>query len=331
MKLIFAGTPEFAATALARLLTTDHEIVAVYTQPDRPAGRGRKLTASPVKQLAEQHGLPVCQPLHFRAGTDEGEAAREQLAALGADVMVVAAYGLILPQAVLDMPRYGCLNIHASILPRWRGAAPIQRAILAGDTVTGVTIMQMARGLDTGDMLLTVTTPIGPQTTAAGLHDTLADLGAEALLTVLASEATLQQYQASRTVQDEAQTCYADKLSKAEAQIDWQQPAVQIDRQVRAFNPVPVAFFQLDQSTAVRVWQAEWPQDAAATAARAGQILAVSAEGIDVACGEGQQLRLTHLQWPGGKPLTALQVMQSRRLAVGQVLGQDTVAEASHD
>ena len=192
MKIIFAGTPEFAASALAALIETDHEIVAVYTQPDRKSGRGQKMTASAVKQLALANNLPVYQPLHFKASTDEGLAAQQELAALGADVMVVAAYGLILPQTVLDTPRYGCLNIHGSLLPRWRGAAPIQRAIATGDTETGVTIMKMAAGLDTGDMIFKTVCPITAQETSATLYDKLAIQGAEAICVVLESEQKLK-------------------------------------------------------------------------------------------------------------------------------------------
>ena len=253
MKIIFAGTPEFAAVALAALLTTEHEIVAVYTQPDRKAGRGQKLSASAVKQLALTHDIPVYQPLHFKSSTEEGLAAQAELAALGADVMVVAAYGLILPQVVLDTPKYACLNIHGSLLPRWRGAAPIQRAIATGDTETGVTIMKMAAGLDTGDMLYKTLSPISAEDTSASVHDSLAAQGAEAIVTVLASIETLQQYLDSREVQDEALTVYAHKLSKAEAKIDWSMDALQIDRNIRAFNPWPVAFIQLDTEHNLRV------------------------------------------------------------------------------
>ena len=216
MKIVFAGTPEFAASALAALLNTEHEIVAVYTQPDRKAGRGQKLTASAVKQLALQHDLPVYQPLHFKSSTEEGLAAQQELAALNADVMVVAAYGLILPQVVLDTPKYGCLNIHGSLLPRWRGAAPIQRAIATGDTETGITIMKMAAGLDTGDMMYKTLCPITATDTSATLHDKLAQQGAKAIVEVLASEQKLQDYLAAREVQDEALTVYAHKLTKAE-------------------------------------------------------------------------------------------------------------------
>ncbi len=214
MKIVFAGTPEFAASALAALLNTEHEIVAVYTQPDRKAGRGQKLTASAVKQLALQHDLPVYQPLHFKSSTEEGLAAQQELAALNADVMVVAAYGLILPQVVLDTPKYGCLNIHGSLLPRWRGAAPIQRAIATGDTETGITIMKMAAGLDTGDMMYKTLCPITATDTSATLHDKLAQQGAEAIVEVLASEQKLQDYLAAREVQDEALTVLCTQIDR---------------------------------------------------------------------------------------------------------------------
>ena len=274
MRIIFAGTPEFAAVALNALLKTAHDIVAVYTQPDRKAGRGQKLTASAVKQLALAHDLPVFQPLHFKSSTEEGLAAQQQLAALNADVMVVAAYGLILPQAVLDTPKYGCLNIHGSLLPRWRGAAPIQRAIATGDQVTGVTIMKMAAGLDTGDMMLKTLCPILASDTSATLHDKLAVQGAEAICTVLESEQTLQQALADSEVQNDSLAVYAHKLSKAEAEIDWTQDAVALDRNIRAFNPWPVAFCQLDDHTALRIWESRLSnrQD---TAAQPGEIVAI--------------------------------------------------------
>lgn len=320
MNIIFAGTPDFAAVALAQLLTTSHHIVAVYTQPDRPAGRGRKMTPSAVKVLAQQHNLPVLQPLNFSAKTPEGLAAREELAALNADVMVVAAYGLILPQAVLDMPKYGCLNIHASILPRWRGAAPIQRAILAGDSQSGVTIMQMAKGLDTGDMLLTVTTPIGATTNAQQLHDELAQLGAKALLDVLTDEQTLQHYQSQRLVQNEHDSIYAEKITKIEAKIDWSQSAAQIDRHIRAFNPVPIAFIELSDGLPLRVWSAQLSDAVVPPTAHIGEIIALDKQGVTVKCGDGQALCLTVLQWAGGKPLTGVQILQSHKLAIGQIL-----------
>ena len=319
MKIIFAGTPEFAAVALAALLTTEHEIVAVYTQPDRKAGRGQKLSASAVKQLALTHNIPVYQPLHFKSSTEEGLAAQAELAALGADVMVVAAYGLILPQVVLDTPKYACLNIHGSLLPRWRGAAPIQRAIATGDTETGVTIMKMAAGLDTGDMLYKTLSPISAEDTSASVHDSLAAQGAEAIVTVLASIETLQQYLDSREVQDEALTVYAHKLSKAEAKIDWSMDALQIDRNIRAFNPWPVAFIQLDTEHNLRVWNSTLSH-LNAEQAQVGEIIAIDQHGVHVACANHMVITLTALQWPGGKALNAVQILQTQKLTIGQIL-----------
>ncbi|MGA6878170.1 MULTISPECIES: methionyl-tRNA formyltransferase [Acinetobacter] len=319
MKIIFAGTPEFAAVALDALLKTEHEIVAVYTQPDRKAGRGQKLTASAVKQLALAHNLPVYQPLHFKSSTEEGLAAQAELKALNADVMVVAAYGLILPQVVLDTPKYGCLNIHGSLLPRWRGAAPIQRAIATGDAETGVTIMKMAAGLDTGDMMYKTLCPITAEDTSASLHDKLAIQGAEAIVAVLASEQTLQQYLEQREVQDEALTVYAHKLSKAEAKIDWSQDAVTIDRNIRAFNPWPVAFIPLDEQSNLRVWGSVLSNEAV-NGQSAGTILALDKQGVHVACGDGKAICLTSLQWPGGKALNPVQIAQTQKLSIGQVL-----------
>ncbi|OTG57221.1 methionyl-tRNA formyltransferase [Acinetobacter sp. ANC 4204] len=318
MKIIFAGTPEFAAVALDALLKTEHEIVAVYTQPDRKAGRGQKLTASAVKQLALAHQIPVYQPLHFKSSTEEGLAAQAELKALNADVMVVAAYGLILPQVVLDTPKYGCLNIHGSLLPRWRGAAPIQRAISTGDAETGVTIMKMAAGLDTGDMMYKTYCSIEATDTSASLHDKLAIQGAEAIVKVLASESTLQHHLEQREVQDEALTVYAHKLSKAEAHIDWSLTAAQVDRNIRAFNPWPVAFIALDENNNLRVWgsvlSTENPQNQTA-----GSILAIDKQGVHVVCGDGRAVCLTALQWPGGKTLNPVQIQQTQKLQVGQV------------
>lgn len=318
MKIIFAGTPEFAACALAALLNTTHEIVAVYTQPDRKAGRGQKLTASAVKQLALEHNLPVYQPLHFKASTEEGLAAQAELKALNADVMVVAAYGLILPQAVLDTPKYGCLNIHGSLLPRWRGAAPIQRAIATGDHETGVTIMKMAAGLDTGDMMFKTLCPIEATDTSATLHDKLAIQGAEALVQVLETEQTLQDYLATREVQDEAFTVYAHKLSKAEAQIDWSKSAVEIDRNIRAFNPWPVAFTPLDESNNLRIWHSALSEHTSSTA-QAGEVIGLDKHGVHVMCGDRNAICITDLQWPGGKALNAVQINQTQKLSLGYI------------
>lgn len=318
VNLIFAGTPEFAATALQALIDAGHHIVAVYTQPDRPSGRGQKMTPSAVKALALSHDLPVYQPHQLKSSSTEGLAAQTELAELVAahdvDVMVVAAYGLILPQVVLDMPRLGCLNIHASLLPRWRGAAPIHRAILAGDVVTGITIMQMDAGLDTGDMLYRRELTITDSDTSATLHDRLAVLGGSAIVETLQDLATLQ---AQRTPQDGAEANYAAKLSKAEGQINWQQPAQQIDRLIRGLQPWPVAYTQID-GIVLRVWAAELVR--ATTDAEAGAILGVDRSGVAVACGDGHVLRLTQLQWPGGKPLNAVQILQAQKLDAGQHL-----------
>ena len=319
MRIIFAGTPEFAASALAALLNTNNEIVAVYTQPDRKAGRGQKLTASAVKQLALEHDLPVYQPLHFKSSTEEGLAAQAELKALNADVMVVAAYGLILPQVVLDTPKYGCLNIHGSLLPRWRGAAPIQRAIATGDAETGVTIMKMAAGLDTGDMMLKTICPITADDTSASLHDKLALQGATAICTVLQSEDTLKTALDNREVQDEALTVYAHKLTKAEAQIDWSQSAVAIDRNIRAFNPWPVAFTPLDENNNLRIWNSSL-SDVNPGQAQAGEIVLLDKNGVHVACGDQRCICITNLQWPGGKALNAVQINQTQKLTVGHTL-----------
>ncbi|SPL71152.1 Methionyl-tRNA formyltransferase [Acinetobacter stercoris] len=319
LKIIFAGTPEFAATALQALIDTDNEIIAVYTQPDRKAGRGQKLTASAVKILAQQHNLAIYQPLHFKASTEEGLAAQQELAALNADVMVVAAYGLILPQTVLDTPKYGCLNIHGSLLPRWRGAAPIQRAILTGDQETGITIMKMAAGLDTGDMMYKTLCPIQATDTSATLYEKLAAQGAMAICEVLKSEQTLQNYLDHREVQDETLTIYAQKLSKTEAKIDWTLSAIDIDRSIRAFNPWPVAFTPIDENNNLRIWNSEISSENAQNAAP-GTILAINKHGVHVACGTNSSICLTSLQWPGGKALNAVQAMQANKLVIGQVL-----------
>lgn len=326
MKIIFAGTPEFAAIALAALIDAGHDIVAVYTQPDRPAGRGQKLTPSAVKTLALQHQLAVYQPLSLKSSSEEGLAAQQQLQQLAADVMVVAAYGLILPQAVLDIPRFGCLNIHASLLPAWRGAAPIHRALLAGDHQTGITIMQMDAGLDTGDMLYKTHCEINAQDTSTSLHDKLAVQGGQAICRVLADVATLQDYQARREVQDHTQASYAHKLVKTEARIDWQQPAVVIHRQIRAYQPWPVAFCELEGQV-VRLWSATLADQSAviektpsALAVEAGTVVAIDAHAVQVVCGDGQFIHLLSLQWAGGKPLSSQQLLQNQKIKVGQRL-----------
>lgn len=304
LRLIYAGTPDFAVPALRALLDSGHEVVAVYTQPDRPAGRGRKLQPGPVKQVALEAGIPVEQPLNFK-----DVEAREQLAAYDADLMIVAAYGLILPQSVLDTPRFGCLNIHGSLLPRWRGAAPIQRAIQAGDEETGVTIMQMAAGLDTGDMLYKTVRPIGPHDTAETIHDGLAADGADALLEVLKQ---VQVGELQPEVQEESLTCYATKLSKAEAEIDWTQSAVEIDRTIRAFNPWPVAYTQKNGQP-MRLLMSSVAEGETVTAP-AGTVLSEDKTGIRIATGNGV-LILTRLQLPGGKALSVTEFLNGRSLA----------------
>lgn len=289
MRVIFAGTPDFAAQALAAILAAGHDVPLVLTQPDRPAGRGMKLQPSAVKQLALAHQLPVFQPDRLK-----DLATHDPIRAAQADVMVVAAYGLILPQAVLDMPRYGCLNIHASLLPRWRGAAPIQRAIEAGDTETGVTIMQMDAGLDTGAMLLQAPLKLGADETAGELHDRLATLGARLIVETLAQRDAL-----TPVAQPTTGITYAAKISKAEAQLDWAQPAEILARKIRAFNPFPGATLTLADET-VKIWRAE----AVTGSGSPGQILAADANGIVVAARHGA-LRLTELQKPGGRRVTS--------------------------
>ncbi|MFQ2780191.1 methionyl-tRNA formyltransferase [Aeromonas caviae] len=301
LKLIFAGTPDFAARHLAALLSSGHEVVAVYTQPDKPAGRGQKLTASPVKELALAHDLPVYQPASLR-----NEAAQAELAALGADLMVVVAYGLILPKAVLDTPRLGCINVHGSLLPRWRGAAPIQRSIWAGDAETGVTIMQMDVGLDTGAMIRKVTCPIASDETSASLYDKLAGLGPQALVDTLDAMAAGD---AAAEPQDDALANYAEKLSKEEARIDWSMDAVAIERCIRAFNPWPISWFDVAGQT-VKVWQAEVVAQDHGQAA--GTLLKADKQGIEVATGQGV-LRLLTLQPPGKKAMSVSDLLNSRR------------------
>ena len=307
MDLIFAGTPAFAVPALAALQAAGHRVLAVYTQPDRPAGRGRRLHESAVKQHALGHGLEVRQPPHLK-----GRAA--EIAALAPEAMIVIAYGVLLPPDILATPKHGCINVHASLLPRWRGAAPIARAIEAGDTVTGVTIMQMEAGLDTGPMLLKRETPIEESDTAASLHDRLAILGAEALIEALDG---LQRNTIVPEAQDSARTCYARKLKKEEALIDWKQPASVLARRVRAFNPWPVATTSLAGRT-LRVWEACATDDN--SGASPGAVVAAGTEGIAVACGSGTLL-LTRVQAEGGKPLEAAQFLNGHRLRVGEQLG----------
>lgn len=301
LRIIFAGTPDFAARHLDALLSSGHQIVGVFTQPDRPAGRGNKLTPSPVKVLAEQHQLPVFQPKSLRP-----EENQHLVADLNADVMVVVAYGLILPKAVLDMPRLGCINVHGSLLPRWRGAAPIQRSLWAGDNETGVTIMQMDVGLDTGDMMYKIACPIEADDTSASLYDKLAQLGPQGMLTTLQQMA---EGSAKREVQDESLVTYAEKLSKEEARLDWSLSAVQLERCIRAFNPWPVSYFTIDDQP-VKVWQATVLEQNAN--AEPGTIVHADKRGIQVATAEGI-LNLTQLQPAGKKPMSAQDLLNSRR------------------
>ena len=305
MRIIFAGTPPFAAAALDALADAGHDIALVLTQPDRPAGRGMKLTQSAVKQAALARGLAVYQPTSLK--TLEAQAA---ITAIGADVMVVAAYGLILPQAVLDQPRFGCLNIHASLLPRWRGAAPIQRAILAGDTETGITIMQMDAGLDTGAMLAKTVVPILESDTAASLHDALAAAGARAIVEALAN------YSAQAPeAQDDAQATYAAKLTKDEARLDWSQPADALARAVRAYNPVPGAWTLLEGAP-LKIWSARAVSDSGSP----GEVLRADAEQLVVACGSGA-LALREIQPAGSKRMTSAAFLAGRSLPQGGRLG----------
>ncbi|EFV38903.1 methionyl-tRNA formyltransferase [Hafnia paralvei] len=301
LRIIFAGTPDFAARHLDALLSSQHQIVGVFTQPDRPAGRGNKLTPSPVKVLAEQHNLPVFQPVSLRPEDNQ-----KLVSDLNADVMVVVAYGLILPKAVLDMPRLGCINVHGSLLPRWRGAAPIQRALWAGDAETGVTIMQMDVGLDTGDMLHKVSCPITAQDTSATLYDKLAEMGPQGLLATLAE---LANGTATPEKQDEALVTYAEKLSKEEARLNWTLSAAQLERCVRAFNPWPVSFFMIDGQP-VKVWQSQ--AIAAEQNQAPGTIISADKHGIAVATAEGALL-MTQLQPSGKKSMSAQDLLNSRR------------------
>jgi methionyl-tRNA formyltransferase len=315
MKLAFAGTPEFARVALAALRAAGFDVVLALTQPDRPAGRGMKLQASPVKALAVEAGIPVAQPRSLRLDgkyPEDALAARQRLLDARPDVMVVAAYGLILPPWVLELPRLGCLNIHASLLPRWRGAAPIHRAIEAGDAQTGITIMQMDAGLDTGAMLLAEAVPVSADDSTATLHDRLAALGGRLIVEALELSACGG---LSATPQPAHGVSYAHKIEKAEAAIDWRQGAAVIERRLRAFDPFPGAATTLGD-LALKCWRAE----VAAGEGPPGQVLAVGDAGITVACGEGA-LRLTELQRPGGKRLPARQFLQGTPVEVGTVMG----------
>ncbi|GAA5111596.1 methionyl-tRNA formyltransferase [Orbus sasakiae] len=310
LKIIFAGTPDFAAKHLQALIDSPHDVIAVFTQPDRPAGRGNKVTASPVKQLAIQHNIDVYQPQTLKK-----EENQHTIAKLNADIMIVVAYGLILPQAVLDMPKLGCLNVHGSLLPRWRGAAPIQRACWAGDKQTGVTIMQMDAGLDTGDMLLKASCEIETDDTSATLYDKLAKLGPDALLQTLD---LISKGHAQPQKQDESLVTYAEKLSKHEAKLDWNLSAEQLERCIRAFNPWPVSYFEIEGEP-VKVWQGN--VIAQATNQIPGTILQADKSGIQIATKMGI-LNLTQLQPAGKKPMSAQDILNSRKawFTVGRIL-----------
>ncbi|WP_339489166.1 methionyl-tRNA formyltransferase [Pseudomonas sp. EL_65y_Pfl2_R95] len=303
LRIIFAGTPEFAAEHLKALLGTQHQVIAVYTQPDRPSGRGQKLMPSAAKQVALQHEIPVYQPQTLRDSDAQAE-----LATLDADLMVVVAYGLILPQVVLDTPRLGCINSHASLLPRWRGAAPIQRAIEAGDAESGVTVMQMEAGLDTGPMLLKVHTAINPDDTGGSLHDRLASLGPNAVIEAvngLAAGTLIGE------VQDDSLATYAHKLNKEQARIDWTRPADELQRLIRAFNPTPICHSTLNEAP-IKILGAECCEGKGAP----GTILDATKQGLTVACGTGALL-LTRVQLPGGKALNFADLYNSRREQFG--------------
>lgn len=318
-RIIYAGTPDFAVAPLQALLDSpahgkDYEVVAVYTQPDRHAGRGRALQASPVKQCALEAGVEVLQPLNFSDDADF-----QTFADLKPDLMVVTAYGVLLPQRVLDVPTHGCVNLHASLLPRWRGAAPIQRAIEAGDAQTGITLMQMDAGLDTGAMLVKASTPITDDETGQTLHDKLSDIGAQLLMENVDQ---LLSGQITGEVQDDAQANYAKKLSKAQAELDWSQSAEQLARQVRAMNPWPVCFTRsslpdLPKLSTLRVWASHPITSSNQT--EAGTVVACTKEGVDVQTGDGV-LRITKLQASGGKPLDVAQFVNAHDLT-GVVLG----------
>ncbi|MDF7629408.1 methionyl-tRNA formyltransferase [Erwiniaceae bacterium L1_55_4] len=309
LKIIFAGTPDFAARHLDALLASEHQVVGVFTQPDRPSGRGNKLTPGPVKVLAQAHDVPVFQPKSLKPEDNQ-----QLVADLQADIMVVVAYGLILPKAVLDMPRLGCINVHGSLLPRWRGAAPIQRSLWAGDSETGVTIMQMDVGLDTGDMLHKLSCPITPEDTSASLYDKLAELGPQGMLDTLD---LLASGKAQPEVQDEALVSYAEKLSKEEARLDWSLSAAQLERCIRAFNPWPVSFFLIEDQP-VKVWQASvLPHQNK----QPGEIIHADKNGIQIATADGV-LNLLSLQPAGKKAMSAQDLLNSRRewFATGTLL-----------
>lgn len=330
MNIGFAGTPEFASTALQALLDAGHHICVVLTQPDRPAGRGMKLQASPVKQLAVKHGIEVLQPHGLRLDgkyAQEAQATRQRLTQIMPDVFIVAAYGLILPAWVLQLPRYGCLNIHASLLPRWRGAAPIHRAIEAGDTATGIAIMQMDEGLDTGDILMMQSTPIGAQETTRQLHDRLAALGGKMIVKTIGQLLAEGSLQASP--QPTEGITYAHKISKAESWLDWRESADAVLRKIRAFDPFPVAQ-TLWQAAPLKIWQAE-TAGPPPVGAHPGEVIKVDASGITVACGGQTAVRLTQLQKAGGKRMPIDQWLNGNNVPAGSVFGLPEIAsEAQH-
>jgi methionyl-tRNA formyltransferase len=301
LRIIFAGTPDFAARHLDALIASEHEVVAVFTQPDRPAGRGKKLMAGPVKTLAQEHEIPVYQPASLRPQENQA-----LIAQCNADVMVVVAYGLLLPAAVLTMPRLGCINVHGSLLPRWRGAAPIQRALWAGDEQTGVTIMQMDKGLDTGDMLHKIACPVTPEDTSATLYDKLAAIGPHGLLYTLTQ---LAESGITPEKQDETLVTYAEKLSKEEARLDWSLPATQLERCIRAFNPWPVSFLMVDEQP-VKVWKASVIDTQVNE--NPGTVVAANKHGIQVATQQGI-LNIEILQPAGKKPMSAQDILNSRK------------------
>lgn len=327
LNVVFAGTPDFAKVALQALIGRQDElninIVAVYTQPDRKAGRGQKLTMSPVKELALAHHIPVEQPtsfsLKFETDSESGQVSRETLANYRPDVMIVAAYGLILPLGVLNTPTFGCLNIHGSLLPRWRGAAPIQRAILAGDTTTGITIMQMNQGLDTGDMLYKAPCAIDDTDTTQALHDKLAGLGGQAIVQVLSD---LSNYQQNATPQDDSLANYAEKISSDEGLINWQSTAHHIQRQIRALNA-----YTFLNGERIKILSAAPIKPDQITQEMAGKIISVGKKAILVACGADEQgichlINITAMQWAGGKPLTAEQIAVGDKIKDGEMFGQ---------
>ncbi|OTA17678.1 bifunctional UDP-glucuronic acid decarboxylase/UDP-4-amino-4-deoxy-L-arabinose formyltransferase [Xenorhabdus beddingii] len=301
LRIIFAGNPDFAAHHLTALLSSQHQVVGVLTRPDKPAGRGKKLTPSPVKVLAEEHGISVFQPTTLRTEESQQWVTEQQ-----ADIMIVVAYGLILPQAVLDIPHLGCLNVHGSLLPDWRGAAPIQRSIWAGDQETGVTIMQMDAGLDTGDMLLKAVCPITNEDTSASLYERLADIGPRALLDTLN---LITSGKCQPEIQDSTRATYAEKLSKDEAKVDWNLPAIQLERCVRAFNPWPMSFFLIDDHP-IKIWRAEVIIEQ--TTQVPGTIISADKKGIQVATADGI-LNITQLQPPGKKAMSAADLLNSKR------------------